>query len=135
MNRCPHGEAVGCWKCQITSMRKRWYPTAGDKQEDGMKRNHTDVPPTIGEEKPVKVAKKADPKAKAKFAELKAKKAASRPAAKLTYGIVVNGKYQFVKQEFSRHEDALKQSAKVFNENIKRGLREIMLSFHHVKGE
>lgn len=84
-------------------------------------------PPTL--KAPVaKTQKVAD--GKAKLAALKAKKAASRPNAKLTYGLTVNGKFEFVKQEFSSALDAMNQATKTYNKYYGKGLREIIVSIH-----
>ncbi len=84
-------------------------------------------PPTLNVPKS-KAAKKEE--GKAKVAALRAKAAAARPAAKLTFGMTVNGKFAFTKQEFNSAADAMAQATKTFNKHYGKGLRELIVSIH-----
>jgi hypothetical protein len=99
----------------------------------------TDMPPTL----PPPTAK-AGPKAaaakktegkktemkkdtKEKLAALKAKKLASRPVAKLTLGIKRDGKYEFVKREFTSVKDAMVALREAVDTKVGKGLHEVIL--------
>lgn len=84
-------------------------------------------PPTLKEPKP-KEQKKAD--AKAKLADLKVKQKASRPAAKVTIGSVVNDKFTFTKTEYDDATEAVEFAVKAFNKMHGKGLKEIIISVH-----
>lgn len=87
----------------------------------------TKGPPTLNVPKS-KAAKKDE--VKATLAKLKEKARAARPAAKLTYGMTVNGKFVFTKQEFSSAADAMAQATKTYNKFYGKGLRELIVSIH-----
>lgn len=90
-----------------------------------------DAPPTLPAPKAgveAKAAPKVAPKEqKDKLAALKAKKQASRPAAKLTLGIKRDGKYEFVKKEFTSLEDAMKDLVAAVKAKAGKGLHEVIL--------
>lgn len=86
-----------------------------------------DAPPTLAAPK-TKTQKAED--VKAKLASLKAKADAEKPAARLTYGITTDGKFQFVKQDFKDATAAVNGALTVFKKHFGKGLREIIISLH-----